>query len=75
LYGGQVCDADCFAAEPVRSAQPSLVLTDNYADDSAQTLFSKKSGTVSATVYTVGISQNSLSWIQKNIPGSISLLP
>jgi hypothetical protein len=57
FYDGQVYDAYCFAAELVRSAKKSLILIDNYVDDSVLTLLSKRGGNVLATVYTASISK------------------
>ena len=57
FYDGQVYDAYRFAAELIRKAKKSLVLIDNYVDDSVLTLLSKRSCAVSCTIYTKAISK------------------
>ena len=57
FYDGQVYDAYRFAAELIRKAKKSLVLIDNYVDDSVLTLLSKRSSAVSCTIYTKAISK------------------
>ena len=57
FFDGQVYDAYCFAAELVRSAKQSLILIDNYVDESVLTLLSKRGSNVSATIYTNNISK------------------
>ncbi len=57
FYNGQVYDAHSFASKLVRSAKKSLVLIDNYIDDSVLTLFTKRSKGVWATIYTRKISK------------------
>jgi len=41
FYDGQVFDAYTFVASLVRKAQKSIILVDNYIDDTVLTLFSK----------------------------------
>lgn len=57
FYDGQIFDAYTFASELIRSAKKSLVLIDNYIDDSVLTMFSKRSKNVSADLYTRTISK------------------
>ncbi len=57
FYAGQVYDAWQFASELVRQAKTSLVLIDNWLDDSVLTLLSKRSEDVSCTIYTKTISK------------------
>jgi phage regulator Rha-like protein len=57
FYNGQVFDAYTFAADMIRSAKKSLVLIDNYIDDSVLTLFSKRKKGVRAQLYTKTISK------------------
>lgn len=57
FYNGQIFDAYTFASELIRSAKKSLVLIDNYIDDSVLTLFSKRKKSVSADLYTKTISK------------------
>lgn len=56
FYDGQIFDAYVFVADIIRSAQRSIVLIDNYVDDTVLTLLGKRGQTVSATIYTKGIS-------------------
>ena len=56
FYDGQVYDAYSFASNLIRSAKQSLILIDNYVDDSVLTLLSKRSESTTATIYTKSIS-------------------
>lgn len=55
FYDGQIFDAYTFVADIIRSAQRSIVLIDNYVDDTVLTLLGKRGQTVSATIYTKSI--------------------
>lgn len=57
FYNGQVYDAYTFACDLVRKARKSLIVVDNYVDDSVLTLLSKRKTSVSATIYTKTISR------------------
>lgn len=57
FFNGQVYDAWRFASDLVRKAKKSLVLIDNYVDDSVLTLLSKRAVGVSCTIYTKAISK------------------
>ena len=57
FYNGQIYDAYTFVSGLIRRAKNSLVLIDNYVDDSVLTLFSKRAEGVSATIYTKSISR------------------
>lgn len=50
FFNGQIFDAYQFVSELIRSAKISIVLVDNYADDSVLTQLTKRSDDVSATV-------------------------
>ncbi|WP_281867939.1 ORF6N domain-containing protein [Flavobacterium sp. GSB-24] len=56
FYNGQVFDAYSFVSDIIRSAQSSIILIDNYVDDTVLTLLSKRSNNVTATIYTKSIS-------------------
>lgn len=56
FYDGQLFDAYKFAADLIRSAQKSVVLIDNYVDESVLLMLSKRGNGVSATIYTHKIS-------------------
>ncbi len=57
FYNGQIFDAYKFATDLIKSARQSLVLIDNYADESVLLMLSKRIGSVSATIYTQRITQ------------------
>lgn len=57
FYNGQVYDAWRFASDLIRKAKKSLVLIDNYVDDSVLTLLSKRSAGVACKIYTKNISK------------------
>ena len=52
FYDGQIFDAYKFATDLIRSARVSLLLIDNYIDESVLLMLSKRRSGVSATVYT-----------------------
>jgi len=56
FYDGQIFDAYKFVSELVKSAKKSIVLIDNYVDESVLTLLSKRNTSVEATIYTATIS-------------------
>lgn len=51
FYDGQVFDAYRFVSDLIRKAKQSIVLIDNYVDDTVLTLLDKRSEGVSATIY------------------------
>jgi len=57
FYNGQIYDAYTFTSELIRKAKKSLVLIDNYIDDSVLTLFTKRATGVSAVIFTKNISK------------------
>jgi len=57
FFDGQVYDAYTFVSDLIRSAEKSLVLIDNYIDDSVLTLLSKRGEGVSSIIYTKNISK------------------
>lgn len=50
FYDGQIFDAYVFAADLIKSAKTSIVLIDNYADDSVLTQLTKRGQGVSAII-------------------------
>ena len=52
FYDGQIFDAYKFATDLIRSAGKSLLLMDNYIDESVLLMLNKRRSGVSATVYT-----------------------
>jgi hypothetical protein len=57
FYDGQLFDAYKFVADLIRTATTSLILIDNYIDDTVLTLFTKRIPGVSVTIYTAQISK------------------
>ena len=66
FYNGQIFDAYTFVADLVRSAKKSILLIDNYVDDSVSLMMSKRSEGVTATIYTYTISHQLSLDIQKH---------
>ena len=56
FYDGQIFDAYKFATDLIKSANHSLVLIDNYVDETTLLMLSKRKERVSATIYTQRIS-------------------
>lgn len=52
FYDGQIFDAYKFATDLIRSAKKSVVIIDNYVDESVLLMLSKRDNGVSATIYT-----------------------
>ena len=57
FFDGQIFDAYKFATDLIRSAKCSLILIDNYVDESVLLMLSKRNIGVSATIYTQRITQ------------------
>jgi len=56
FYAGQIFDAYAFAADLIKSAKKSLVLLDNYVDESVLLLLAKRTAGVRAKIVTRKIS-------------------
>lgn len=56
FFDGQIFDAYKFATDLIKSAKHSLILIDNYVDESVLLMLSKRCSRVSATIYTHKIS-------------------
>ena len=52
FFAGQIFDAYKFGCDLVKSARKSIVLFDNYIDESVLTLFGKRGKSVSVVIYT-----------------------
>jgi len=57
FFDGQVFDAHVFVSEIIKSAKKSIILIDNYIDESVLMLLSKRTKNVSAIVYTKAITK------------------
>ncbi|MCZ7611711.1 MAG: virulence RhuM family protein [Ignavibacterium sp.] len=57
FFDGQIFDAHKFVSDLIRKAEKSVVLIDNYVDDTVLNLFTKRKNNVSVTIYTANISK------------------
>jgi len=57
FYDGQVYDAYIFVSDLIKNADESIVLIDNYVDDTILTLLSKREANVKTTIYTKNITK------------------
>lgn len=60
FFEGQIFDSYKFVSDIIRTANKSIVLIDNYIDDSILTLFSKRNKNVQFTIFTKEISKQLL---------------
>ena len=56
FYNGQIFDAYAFVSDIIRIAKKSIILIDNYVDDTVLTLLGKRDNNVTVTIYTKNIS-------------------
>lgn len=56
FYNGQVFDAYVFVSDLIRQAKTSIILIDNYVDETVLTMLDKRGSGVAATIYTQQIS-------------------
>ena len=66
FFDGQIFDAYSFVSELIRSAKESIVLIDNFVDDSVLTLFSKRNSNVDVVIYTKNISKQLILDLEKH---------
>ena len=57
FFDGQIFDSYKFVSDIIRTADKSIILIDNYIDDSVLTLFSKRNKNVQVTIFTKEISK------------------
>ena len=57
FFDGQIFDAYKFVADLIRTAQKSIILIDNYIDDSVLTILTKRRGNVRVIIFTKSISK------------------
>ena len=57
FFNGQIFDAYKLIADIIRTAKRSIVLIDNYVDDSVLMLFTKRKKNINVTIYTKKISK------------------
>ncbi|MCQ2601388.1 MAG: ORF6N domain-containing protein [Treponema sp.] len=63
---GQIFDSYKFASDLIRKAKTSIVLVDNYVDDTVLSMLDKRKPGVSATIYTQSISKQLSLDLQKH---------
>ena len=66
FYDGQIFDAYKFATDLIRSARQSILLVDNYVDESVLLMLSKRNAGVKADIYTQAVSRQLQLDQQKN---------
>ncbi len=66
FYDGQIFDAYKFATDLIRSAKSSILLIDNYVDESVLLMLSKRNPGVSAEIYTQSVSNQLRLDLQKH---------
>jgi len=66
FFDGQIFDAYTFVADLVRTANESIILIDNYVDDTVLTHFTKRAKNVNFTIFTKTISKQLKLDIQKH---------
>ena len=57
FYDGQVFDAYLFVTDLIKSAEESIILIDNYIDESILSLLSKRNNAVKATIFTSNLTK------------------
>jgi len=57
IYNGQIFDAHSFISKIIKSAKKSIVIIDNYIDESVLTQLTKRSKNVAVKIYTKNISK------------------
>jgi hypothetical protein len=57
FFNGQIFDAYKFVSDLIRSAKKTVILIDNYIDDSVLTLFGKRNQDVQVKIYTKKITK------------------
>ena len=66
FYDGQIFDAYKFATDLIRSAKKSILLIDNYVDESVLLMLSKRNAGVKADIYTQAVSRQ----LQLDLPAT-----
>ena len=65
FFDGQIFDAHKFFSDIIRTANSSIILIDNYIDDSVLTLLNKRKENVNVTIFTKEISRQLLLDLKK----------
>jgi hypothetical protein len=70
FYDGQIFDAYAQIVGLIKQAKQSVVLIDNYIDETTLTMLSKRDNGVTATIYTRPLSQQQQLDVQRHRPAS-----
>jgi hypothetical protein len=65
FFDGQIFDAHKFVSDLIRKAEKSILLIDNYVDDSVLTLFTKRKKDVNVTIFTANLSKALITDLKK----------
>lgn len=65
FYDGQIFDAYSFVSKLIKTANKSIILIDNYIDESVLILLTKRKPSVKASIYTKKITKQLLLDIDK----------
>ena len=65
FFNGQIFDAYKFVADIIKLAETSIILIDNYIDETTLALLSKKNAEVKAIIYSDNFSRNQFIDLQK----------
>lgn len=57
FFEGQIFDAYVFVADLIKKAKTNIILIDNYVDETVLNLLVKRTGNVTATIYTKSLSK------------------
>ena len=66
FYDGQIFDAYAHIVNLIKQAKKSIVLVDNYIDETTLTMLSKRDANVSATIYTRQLNQQQQLDVQRH---------
>ena len=65
FFDGQIFDAHKFVSDLIRKAEKSILLIDNYVDDSVLSLFTKRKKDVAVTIFTANLSKALITDLKK----------
>jgi len=65
FFDGQIFDAHKFVSDLIRKAEKSILLIDNYVDDTVLELFSKRKKNVTVTIFTANLSKALITDLKK----------
>lgn len=65
FFDGQIFDAHKFISDLIRKAEKSILLIDNYVDDSVLSLFTKRKKDVNVTIFTANLSKALMTDLKK----------